>query len=604
MTSSESKKAIARLFNRLVDIAPDGAFRYPVALYVDEKTALAGRTEARACAASTKEAVYIAPKLLTASRGRQIGVLMHELGHVAFLQRGNEDHTEREADKKAEELWGAKISYDDEDVQTIESGTRPRPAHLDPCSECGVDPGETHRQDCSDGWDADGELGHGEGRRRNPAPAAVLDEYRSQLLQEGISQATVDTMVKFYDRMYPEPQGSYPERTAFPTVDLSDKRVVFLKKKYSGLEKQTQKVSDKPNGLWWASGDDWLSFAENFVPTKIRDANYLYGLRISDRVLRLATVTDVVVFTGEFGQYHGDEADILIDWAAVAKQYAGIEIIPYQYDLRRERGFEWYHTWDIASGCAWHPSAFLDVQLLQSRYKDNPLARRGSKKREAQEQEMDDLFSQHDFLATQWEKVDDEEIYPQALPYFAAAEKAYNERSPEGVRHAYATIKGLMRSIELATTPAEKEIQDEDERRQEERYSAYLDARKENPAEREVFTQPTQEEIVAVLRAHTLLKLRERVQRAFLIGSFAKGTQHEDSDVDILLEVSPKDGYSAEELTAKYRRALQQYFVRHDIRGKDDSVHPQWCGRRVDVYFTYDAAPERRPKILLSRGRK
>ncbi len=113
------------------------------------------------------------------------------------------------------------------------------------------------------------------------------------------------------------------------------------------------------------------------------------------------------------------------------------------------------------------------------------------------------------------------------------------------------------------------------------------------------FVLPTQAELVDVLRRHPLIKLRESVSRAFVVGSFAKGAQNEESDVDVLLEVAPREGSEAQELEEHYRRLLRDHFVRHSIRGKDDSVHPQWCGRRVDVYFTYQAALESRPKVLL-----
>lgn len=120
------------------------------------------------------------------------------------------------------------------------------------------------------------------------------------------------------------------------------------------------------------------------------------------------------------------------------------------------------------------------------------------------------------------------------------------------------------------------------------------------------FVMPTQDEICAVLRDHPLIKLREGVLRSFLVGSFAQehlgvGTVHAESDVDILLEVVPRAGEGPREMEDRYRQRLRQHFVTHNIRTKDDSVHPQWCGRRVDVYFTYDAAPEERAKVELER---
>lgn len=111
---------------------------------------------------------------------------------------------------------------------------------------------------------------------------------------------------------------------------------------------------------------------------------------------------------------------------------------------------------------------------------------------------------------------------------------------------------------------------------------------------------PTQAEIIAVLRAHPLIKLRERVTRAYLVGSQAVGNTHAESDVDILLEVEPRRRMLAARLEEHYRQALRQYFVTHDIRGKNDALHPQWDGKRVDLYFTYNAEAETRPKILLA----
>ena len=113
------------------------------------------------------------------------------------------------------------------------------------------------------------------------------------------------------------------------------------------------------------------------------------------------------------------------------------------------------------------------------------------------------------------------------------------------------------------------------------------------------FIQPTQAEIVEVLKSHPLIRLREPVSRAFVVGSFAKGTANEESDIDILLEVRAKADVEAKDVEDGYRQALRSHFMKNDIRGKMDSVHPQWCGRRVDVYMTYDASLEVRPKVEL-----
>lgn len=112
---------------------------------------------------------------------------------------------------------------------------------------------------------------------------------------------------------------------------------------------------------------------------------------------------------------------------------------------------------------------------------------------------------------------------------------------------------------------------------------------------------PTIPEIVRVLKSHPLVRLREKVNRAFIVGSFAQGLQTERSDVDVLLEVAPRPGETAGQMEERYRQALRAHFMRHNIRGVADDVHPQWAERRVDIYFTYDADTEARPKIQLHK---
>jgi hypothetical protein len=120
------------------------------------------------------------------------------------------------------------------------------------------------------------------------------------------------------------------------------------------------------------------------------------------------------------------------------------------------------------------------------------------------------------------------------------------------------------------------------------------------------FRAPTQQEIVKVLRSHPLIKLRHEVQRAFLVGSFAQkvlgvGDIHASSDVDVLLEISAIVGQTPSEVESFYRQRLMKHFVDNAIVGRQDAVHPQWCGRRLDVYITYDADLEERPKVQLEQ---
>lgn len=73
--------------------------------------------------------IVVHKRLLRLPRQNVLGVIRHELGHVA-------DPTpyalgaEQRADDVAESITGTKIRYDRRDVQTVGRGRYPRPLHL------------------------------------------------------------------------------------------------------------------------------------------------------------------------------------------------------------------------------------------------------------------------------------------------------------------------------------------------------------------------------------------------------------------------------------------------------------------------------------------
>lgn len=116
---------------------------------------------------------------------------------------------------------------------------------------------------------------------------------------------------------------------------------------------------------------------------------------------------------------------------------------------------------------------------------------------------------------------------------------------------------------------------------------------------------PTKDEIVGLLKSHPLVKLAESPSRVFVIGSFAKGTQRDHSDIDVLLEIQRKrNGDTAEDVAEHYRSKIRKFFIAHDLRGKHDSAHPQWDGRRVDIYFTYNGDEGLLPKVDITKPHK
>ena len=110
-------------------------------LRVDSK---AGQRDGQACARAYAFCedlddgsfrIAVAAKMNDADDSRVEGLLRHELAHAVLLHGGDMEHTERDADEVAEELFGSPLFYDDEDVQTTDQsapGARhPRPEYLD-----------------------------------------------------------------------------------------------------------------------------------------------------------------------------------------------------------------------------------------------------------------------------------------------------------------------------------------------------------------------------------------------------------------------------------------------------------------------------------------
>lgn len=73
--------------------------------------------------------IYLTERALTLAPENIIGLLRHELAHMAD-PHVNRPGCEQRADDIAEEVTGEKIRYDAREIQTIGRGTYPRPKHL------------------------------------------------------------------------------------------------------------------------------------------------------------------------------------------------------------------------------------------------------------------------------------------------------------------------------------------------------------------------------------------------------------------------------------------------------------------------------------------
>jgi hypothetical protein len=114
---------------------------------------------------------------------------------------------------------------------------------------------------------------------------------------------------------------------------------------------------EKPTGLWYACGDDWLAWTMAEMPEWLAGYKYVYTLKLD---------------TTEMNMIHTERAfkqlasaylieDGAIDWPSVAETYTGIEICPYRRSQRMRYDARWYYAWDVASGCVWDPAAVREI---------------------------------------------------------------------------------------------------------------------------------------------------------------------------------------------------------------------------------------------------
>jgi hypothetical protein len=119
------------------------------------------------------------------------------------------------------------------------------------------------------------------------------------------------------------------------------------------LRSYTQIPSNKPRGLWYGFGDNWIDWVETIMPEWMGE--YIYRVYIDgSNVLQIKDYSEIKEFYKEYisrdqlcpgGTY-------FVDWNRIATKYDGIEINPYIGEARLK--YDWYHTWDVASGCIWN----------------------------------------------------------------------------------------------------------------------------------------------------------------------------------------------------------------------------------------------------------
>jgi hypothetical protein len=126
---------------------------------------------------------------------------------------------------------------------------------------------------------------------------------------------------------------------------------------------RVHKAYRKPDGLWLSDEKEEMSWSQWCKKESFQLENLIYKTKIklnTEKILIIKSVIDMLVFNDNY--FFKDS----IKWEAVAKDYKGIVITPYFWELRLHKDFFWYYPWDCASGCIWDLSAIKNKQNLIS----------------------------------------------------------------------------------------------------------------------------------------------------------------------------------------------------------------------------------------------
>jgi hypothetical protein len=143
--------------------------------------------------------------------------------------------------------------------------------------------------------------------------------------------------------------------------DNPEKRFIMSEEDIINFRDQNeQEVSDKPNGLWYAVGSEWIDWVRNEMPEW--ETDNVFEIKINDdKILKISTYDDIFEFTKKYGRK--DYGFLMINWNKVSQDYSGIEIVPFIRPASRK--LNWYYTWDIASGCIWRGDGIKSIKKVK-----------------------------------------------------------------------------------------------------------------------------------------------------------------------------------------------------------------------------------------------
>ena len=153
-----------------------------------------------------------------------------------------------------------------------------------------------------------------------------------------------------------------------------EKRITLINRKLDpellqNIRQPRMGESQKPRGLWYGFGTDWIEFTREPHNAGLLDyyvkPEYLYELEIDtttidnpnpNKVLSLQTNEDFNKLSEKY-EVASMMRITIADWYSISKDFGGIEV--------SDSVVHSFGTWDISSGCIWNKNVIKKVTTLQ-----------------------------------------------------------------------------------------------------------------------------------------------------------------------------------------------------------------------------------------------
>lgn len=128
---------------------------------------------------------------------------------------------------------------------------------------------------------------------------------------------------------------------------------------FQGRDNSANRRPFKPLGLWYGFGNSWAEWCLSEEPHWLEP--YVHEVVVDEsKICKINNLAEFQEFEDAYGVREMTVAVTMlgpyrIDFAALSRRFAGLEINPYLYSRRLDS--PWYYGWDCAAGVVWDADA-------------------------------------------------------------------------------------------------------------------------------------------------------------------------------------------------------------------------------------------------------